>query len=97
MPPIESRSDAVRSRNRHLLALLAGVVAALVPFLVQEGVPGYVLYLAVAVVAVAIGARAVRRRGPLLWAAIAGLVLASLILLFAASLLTVGLTRILAG
>lgn len=90
----ETRGD---NRAYHLAALAAGVIAIVVTFAAHGGIPGYLIYIAVGVIAAIIGHAAIRRRGPFLWAAIVGLILSYLELIFALGLLTVRLTRIFAG
>jgi len=85
-PPLDGRA-------LHLAALVAGVVSYIVLFSIPGGPLSYLLAVAVGVVAVIIGHRAILRRGPLLWAGIVGLVISYFELIVAAGLLAVRLTR----
>lgn len=89
MSSIESQN-----RARHLAALAAGIVVFLAFFVIQFGVVGYVVLIALGIVAVAIGHSAARRQGPLLWAAIIGLIMGYFELIVAIGLLVVRLSRL---
>lgn len=80
-----------------MVALLAGLVATVAFYVSPSGVGGYLAVIAVSVVALVIGHRSVRRRGPLLWMAILGLILAYLGLVVSVGMLVVRLMRIFAG
>ncbi|WP_449281232.1 hypothetical protein [Leucobacter sp.] len=80
-------------RGLHLAALAAGVLAHVVLFALPGGPVDYLICIGVGIIAVAIGHRAARRRGSLLWAGIVGLVFAYLELVVAVGLLVVRVTR----
>ncbi|WP_162785652.1 hypothetical protein [Microbacterium sorbitolivorans] len=82
-------------RALHLVALAAGLIAFVVLFLIPGGPLSYLLAAAVGLVAVLIGHRAILRRGPMLWAAIVGLVMSYFELVVAGGLLAVRLMRML--
>ncbi|MDI6023020.1 hypothetical protein QBL02_05620 [Leucobacter sp. UT-8R-CII-1-4] len=79
----------------HLVAGLAGVLALTAFFLLANGPLGYLMAGAVGVIAIIIGHRALKHRGPLIWVAIIGLVLSYLQLLTSIGLLLVRITTIL--
>lgn len=85
-------------KNRiHLVAGLAGVLALTVFFLLANGPIGYLVSGAVGAIAIVIGHRALKHRGPLIWVAIIGLVLSYLQLLTSIGLLLVRITTILSS
>ncbi|MBO1901753.1 hypothetical protein J4H92_07290 [Leucobacter weissii] len=90
-------TETTPARTPHLIALVAGIAAMGMLFALPGGIPDYLILVAIGAAAVIIGHRAMRRRGPLIWAAVLGLVLAYLELLVSAGLLAVRLTRTLAG
>ncbi|MGP6170641.1 hypothetical protein ACTU6U_02510 [Microbacterium sp. A196] len=84
-------------RVSHVVALVAGLVAILAFYVIPSGVVGYLVVIAVSVVAIVIGHRSVSRRGPLLWMAILGLILAYLGLVVSVGVLVVRLMRMFVG
>lgn len=84
-------------RARHISALVLGLCAVVILFLLPGGVITYAVMVGIALIALVFGQRAVRHRGPLQWAAILGLVLASLGLLTNASFLVVRAIRVFSG
>jgi hypothetical protein len=82
------------NRAWHVTALVCGMLAILGHFVVPSGIPGYLVVIAVAVVAVFVGHASVRRRGAYRATAIVGLVLAYLGLTVSVGLLVVRLARI---
>ncbi|GAA2181073.1 hypothetical protein GCM10009847_21460 [Leucobacter tardus] len=84
-------------RARHISALALGLCAVVVLFLLPGGVVTYAVMVGIALIALVFGQRAVRHRGPLLWAAILGLVLASLGLITNVSFLVVRAIRVFSG
>lgn len=89
MADIESQN-----RARHLTALGAAVVVLLAFLVIQGGIVGYLVLIALGIVAVYIGHGAARRQGPLLWTAIIGLVMGYIELITAIGLLVVRLSRL---
>lgn len=83
-----------QNQARHLIALGAGVAVLLAFFVNPGGVVGYLVMIALGIVAAFIGHSAARRQGPLLWAAIIGLVLSYIELITALGLLVVRLSRL---
>lgn len=82
---------------RHVVALVAGLIAVIAPYFIPSGVPGYLIMIAVAATAVAIGHVSVRVLGPWRGMAVVGLVVAYLGLIFTVGLLIVRVTRMFAG
>ncbi|MBC9935988.1 MULTISPECIES: hypothetical protein [unclassified Leucobacter] len=94
VPRQSSPAHSPQNNARHLFALAAGMLVIVVSIFGPSGIAGYLLLIGMGIVAVAIGHRSLRHPGPLLWAAIVGLVLGYLELIMAVGLLTVRLTRI---
>ncbi|RGE20356.1 hypothetical protein [Leucobacter sp. wl10] len=90
-------TTATDNRALHATALAAGILALVVLFTLPGGPVSYLIAIAAGFIAVLIGHRAVRRSGPLLWAAVGGLVLAYLDLVVSCGLMLVRVTRLLAG
>lgn len=82
------------NRVWHVIALVCGLLPFVVLFGFANGIPGYLVVLAIAVVAVFIGHASASRRGEFRAAAIVGLVLAYLGLVLAVGLLLVRLMRL---
>ncbi len=81
--------EGTDNRIRHFGALVAGVVAFISVFIIPSGMIWYFVMVAISIVAVVTGHRAIKFRGRFIWAAIVGLVLSYFILLFSALLLFV--------
>ena len=82
---------------RHLVSLVAGVLAILSGFLAPSGVTGYLIGVAIGVAAVVVGHKSVRQPGPAQWAAGMGLGLSYLGLVVALGLLTTRIVRLASG
>lgn len=79
----------------HLVAGLAGVLALTAFFWLANGPLGYLLAGIVGAIAIVVGHRAIKQRGPLIWVAIIGLVLSYLQVLTSIGLLLVRISTIL--
>lgn len=82
---------------RHVIGMVAGMVAIVLSVASPGGIGGYLTHFVVSAVAVILGHSAVRRRGPFWWMALSGLVLSYFALIMAVGLITIRLMRLFLG